>query len=90
MIDTHSHIYLEEFDNDREAVVGTINLDYRSLYHHFECATYLCGVPCIPQIEEDYQVTLRKCRQVTPQTMREEKLSRKLMGVCLKAIAPLM
>ena len=27
--------------DDREAVVGTINLDYRSLYHHFECATYL-------------------------------------------------
>ena len=26
--------------DDREAVVGTINLDYRSLYHHFECATY--------------------------------------------------
>ena len=74
----------------REAVVGTINLDYRSLYHHFECATYLCGVPCIPQIEEDYQVTLRKCRQVTPQTMREEKLSRKLMGYLLKALAPLL
>ena len=74
----------------REAVVGTINLDYRSLYHHFECATYLCGVPCIPQIEEDYQVTLRKCRQVTPQTMREEKLSRKLTGYLLKALAPLL
>ena len=29
--------------DDREAVVGTINLDYRSLYHHFECATYMWG-----------------------------------------------
>ena len=74
----------------REAVVGTINLDYRSLYHHFECATYLCGVPCIPQIEEDYQATLQQCRQVTPQTMREEKLSRKLTGYLLKALAPLL
>ena len=51
---------------------------------------HLCGVPCIPQIEEDYQVTLRKCRQVTPQTMREEKLSRKLTGYLLKALAPLL
>ena len=40
--------YLPGFDHgkmfvsdDCKAVVGTINLDYRSLYHHFECATYL-------------------------------------------------
>ena len=83
----HAKVFVSD---DREAVVGTINLDYRSLYHHFECAAYLCKVPCIPQIETDFQETLQKCRRVTPQTMREEKLSRKLMGVCLKAIAPLM
>ena len=34
--------------DDREAVVGTINMDYRSLYHHFECAAYLRKVACIP------------------------------------------
>ena len=83
----HAKVFVSD---DREAVVGTINLDYRSLYHHFECAAYLCKVPCIPQIETDFQETLQKCRRVTPQTMREEKLSRELMGVCLKAIAPLM
>ncbi len=27
--------------DDERAVVGTINLDYRSLYLHFECATYI-------------------------------------------------
>ena len=29
------------------------HLDYRSLYHHFECATYMYGTGCIPRIEED-------------------------------------
>ena len=83
----HAKVFVSD---DREAVVGTINLDYRSLYHHFECATYLCQVPCIPQIEADFQETLAKCRQATAQTLREEKLSRRLVGVCLKAIAPLL
>ena len=76
--------------DDREAVVGTINLDYRSLYHHFECATYMCDVPCIAQIEEDYQKTQEKCRTVTTETLRQEPLLRKATGVVLKAIAPLM
>lgn len=83
----HAKVFVSD---DQEAVVGTINLDYRSLYHHFECATYLFKVPCIPQIEGDFQETLKQCRRVTEQTVREEKLSRKLMGVFFKAIAPLM
>ena len=76
--------------DDREAVVGTINLDYRSLYHHFECATYLYGVDCIEDIEADYQSTLRHCSAVTAETIRHEKWTTKVLGIVLKAIAPLM
>ena len=39
----------------REAVVGTINLDYRSLYHHFEDAVWMVDAPCIRDIEQDFQ-----------------------------------
>ena len=76
--------------DDREAVVGTINLDYRSLYHHFECATYLYGVDCIADIEADYQSVLKQCRAVTTETIRHEKWTVKVSGIVLKAIAPLM
>ena len=76
--------------DDREAVVGTINLDYRSLYHHFECAAYLCGTSCIPDIEADFQDTLTQCRTVTAETLRKEKWTRKLAGFLLKAVAPLL
>ena len=48
----HAKVFVSD---DREAVVGTINLDYRSLYHHFECATYMYGTDCIPQIEADFR-----------------------------------
>lgn len=83
----HAKVFVAD---DKEAVVGTINLDYRSLYHHFECATYMYQTGCITDIEEDFQATLAKCRQVTPETVRQEKLSMKLMGFVLKTIAPLM
>ncbi len=76
--------------DDREAVVGTINLDYRSLYHHFECATYMYGQECISGIEADYQETMGKCRLVTPETIRQEKLSVKLTGYLMKVVAPLL
>lgn len=83
----HAKVFVSD---DVKAVVGTINLDYRSLYHHFECATYLYGVDCIPSIEEDFQQTLAKCRRVTPDTIKHEKMSYKFRGGLLKLIAPLL
>ena len=83
----HAKVFVSD---DIKAVVGTINLDYRSLYHHFECATYLYKVDCIPEIEQDFQNTLAKCRKVTPETIKNEKIFYKLMGSLIKFVAPLM
>ena len=83
----HAKVFVSD---DREGVVGTINLDYRSLYHHFECATYLYQTPCIPEIEADFQKTLQQCRQVTPETVRQASFTQKAIGFVLKAIAPLL
>ncbi len=88
---TPGFVHAKVFVSDsREAVVGTINLDYRSLYHHFECATYLYGTDCIGKIEADFQDTLSKCRQVSMETVRREKWRVKLTGCLMKAIAPLV
>lgn len=76
--------------DSREAVVGTINLDYRSLYHHFECAVYQYGTDCISDIEADFDAVLTKCKQVTKETIRHEKLTLKIVGRLMKAAAPLL
>jgi cardiolipin synthase len=83
----HAKIFVSD---DIKAVVGTINLDYRSLYHHFECATYLFKCSCISDIEDDFQSTLGKCRCVTKETIAKEKLSLRIRGRILKLFAPLM
>ena len=74
----------------REGVVGTINLDYRSLYHHFECAVYLYGAPCIRDIQADFAAAVAVSRQVTAQSIRREKRFYKVAGRLLKVIAPLL
>ncbi|MBQ7534149.1 MAG: cardiolipin synthase, partial [Stomatobaculum sp.] len=83
----HAKVFVSD---NAKAVVGTINLDYRSLYHHFECATYMYKTDCIPEIEEDFQQTLKKCHEITPETIRSAKLSTKIIGSTAKFLAPLM
>ena len=88
---TPGFIHAKTFVVDGQyAVVGTINLDYRSLYHHFECAAYLYRCPCIADLERDFQQTLAACREVTPETVRKEKLGYRLLGGLMQFIAPLM
>ena len=75
-----------------EAVVGTINLDYRSLYHHFEDAVWMVDAPCIRDIEQDFQHTLEQCRTVenTSTSIWQKQYLLRATGMLLKVIAPLL
>lgn len=83
----HAKVFVSD---DEKAVVGTINLDYRSLYHHFECAAFIYRSACIADIERDFAATLEKCREVTPYTIKHEKIFYKVAGTVMKLVAPLM
>lgn len=83
----HAKVFVSD---DIKATVGTINLDYRSLYHHFECGTYLYKADCIPDIEADFCATLAKCREVTAETIKAERFSTKFIGQIAKFLSPLM
>jgi len=52
--------------DDNVAIVGTINLDYRSLYLHFECATLLFRSNVIQDIKNDFVQTLSESKEVEP------------------------
>ena len=83
----HAKVFTSD---DTKAIVGTINLDYRSLYHHFECATYMYKVDAVSDIEEDYQNTLKECHKITLEDVKHEKIFYKLAGGVVKLVAPLM
>lgn len=83
----HAKVFLSD---DKCGVVGTINLDYRSLYHHYECAAYLQGVPALADIRTDFQETMEKSQRVTMEDVKKQSPLTRLMAALLKAAAPLM
>ena len=76
--------------DDRYATVGTVNLDYRSLFLHFEDGVWLCEAPCIPDIRRDFEQTLTISQRVE---LRQYKHLSPLVGLYrnfLRIFAPLM
>ena len=60
----HAKIFTSD---DEKAVVGTINLDYRSLYHHFENGCFMADCQAVVEIKNDLIRTMGECRDVTDQ-----------------------
>lgn len=83
----HAKVFLSD---DKHAVVGTINLDYRSLYLHFECAAYLYKVAALEDIRRDFNETLARSQEVTLDQIRRQGPLTRLVGAILKLAAPLM
>lgn len=83
----HAKVFVSDDDT---ATVGTINLDFRSLYLHFECGTFIYNNQVVRDIEKDFQETLQKCQRVTVTDLRKRKLWEKVCGRVLRLIAPLM
>lgn len=83
----HAKVFVSDDDT---ATVGTINLDYRSLYLHFECGTFIYNNYEVEKIERDFEQTLEKCHKVTLVEVKGQTLFTKLSGKILRLIAPLM
>ena len=56
--------------DDKIGVVGTINLDYRSLYLHFECGTLMIGSAALRQLKEDCVFTFAKSKRMSIEDSR--------------------
>lgn len=88
---TPGFVHAKMFVSDGiKATVGTINLDFRSLYHHFECGVYMYGTGAEREIEKDFYDTLKKCEKITLSGLKKDKLISKLVGKVLKLVAPLL
>ena len=72
------------------AAVGTINMDYRSLYHHFENGVLLYESPCIFDIADDFYELFRISTEVNPEKGHNRSLSTRMKQGFLRLIAPLL
>lgn len=88
---TPGFVHAKEFiSDDCRATVGTVNLDFRSLYLHFECGAYIYKNDVVADIENDYQKTLEKCQKITEEDCKKYPWHKKLIGQILRLLAPLM
>ncbi|MBQ9375391.1 MAG: cardiolipin synthase [Ruminococcus sp.] len=88
----HGFMHAKSFiSDDMTAVVGTINLDFRSLYMHFECATYMYNMPCIADVKQDFADVLKnKCRELTVEDCINRPLVSRMTSAILRTFAPLL
>lgn len=76
--------------DDQYAAVGTINLDYRSLYLHFECGVFMYETEAVMQVKSDALATFEKSRQVPLERAESyHRIVRLFFGV-LRLFAPLL
>ena len=83
----HAKVFVSDDDT---ATVGSINLDFRSLYLHFENGVFIYDNPEVQKVEEDFQNTLAKCHKVTVTEVRNRGVFMKVAGQVLRLVAPLM
>ncbi len=76
--------------DDRFATVGTVNLDYRSLFLHFEDGIWLCEAPCIRDIRKDFEQTLQRCELSSLRQFKHLNILLQLYRNVLRIFAPLM
>ena len=76
--------------DDEIAVVGTINLDYRSLYLHFEDGVWIYGNDVIWSMKEDFVQTLEDCHTVPLEFCKNRKIPVRIMQNVLRAFAPML
>ena len=74
--------------DDSLALVGTINFDFRSLVHHFECAALLYQNPCIKDIKEDFLEMISQSQQV-PKNFDLRRGQKRFCSL-IKLISPLL
>ena len=82
----HAKSYLVD---GKYAMIGTINLDYRSLVHHFENGVWLYNCDCITDLKRDLDDTIAKSVYITPESQKTNLLQRFIRSV-VRIFAPLL
>lgn len=83
----HSKTFIVD---DEYGVVGTINMDYRSLNLHFECGVWMFQCSSILDIKKDFLDTLELCKRITMEDIEDTPWYKALMVKILRVFEPLM
>ena len=83
----HSKCFVSD---DEYAVVGTVNLDYRSLYLHFECGVWMYRAKAVAGVKEDALRTFDECQEISLEFCTQRNFIVRLIQSVLLLFAPLL
>ena len=70
--------------NESSGFLGTINMDFRSFYMHYECGVWFCDSVIREQMYEDFYRTLEACEEITLETWKKRPFYRKAIQLLLQ------
>lgn len=83
----HAKMYVSD---DQVAIVGSANMDYRSLYLHFESCGAFYGGPVVEGVKTDMENTFSLCREVLLEDVLKTPLYKRITQLVLRLFAPMM
>ena len=82
----HAKSYLVD---DKFGMIGTINLDYRSLVHHFENGVWMYDCECLVDLKKDIEETIEKSIEIKKDEMKQPLMKRFIQAI-VRIFAPLL
>lgn len=76
--------------DDTTAVVGTVNLDYRSLYLHYECGVWMFSTDSVIDVKRDFLATLQQCKEISLSDTVERSFIKRVGKAVLRLFSPMM
>lgn len=83
----HSKTYVSD---DTVGIVGTCNMDFRSLYLHFECGVWMFQTQSLLSVRDDFMETLKVCREISLEETQSVRWPVRILRGILNVFAPLM
>lgn len=83
----HSKLFVSD---DSIATIGTINMDYRSFFTHFECGAWLCRSDAVFDIKDHINSIIAQSEEITLKRWKRRPLKAKLKQGLLHLFSPFM
>ena len=76
--------------NEESGIVGTINMDYRSFYLHYECGLFMCNKEAINLVYDDFISTMKECIEINYQAWKKRPFHIKVYQYILNLFSTLL
>lgn len=87
---TPGFIHAKTIITEDTGIVGTVNMDFRSFYLHYECGVWICNRDVVSIIKDDLVKTMEQCHEVTFEEWKMRPLHIKLYQMVLNLFQTLM